>query len=308
MRRDPLSEILEMIDARTVYAGGFIGGGNWAIRFPPPEKIKFFAIARGRCLLLVEGIDEPFRLGTGDVFLLTKNVAFTVASDLSMQPLPAAEVFANADTTIISVGEGDDFLFLGAHLDTDQAGGRLMIESLPDALHLPAGENDAGRLRTLVTELVQEAASRAPGAEIACASLAQLLMIQILRRHLSGGAQVEAGWLRAACDPRLVPALSLMHANPAHAWTLPELARASAMSRTAFATYFKGVAGIPPLTYLTEWRMRQADRALKKPGSSVARVAQAVGYGSEAAFSTAFKRVMGRSPRRDRRIGADPTL
>lgn len=298
MARDALSQTLELVDARTIYAGGFVGGGDWSIRFDPPRKVKFFVIGRGSCLLTLDGTDMPFRLEAGDVFVLARNAGFTVASDLSLASRPAAEVFSGAGSTIIPVGEGDDFLFLGGHIDTDHVGGRLMVESLPDFLHLSATESGAGRLGALISELVEEAASRAPGAEMACSSLAHLMLIQILRRQLSAGRQVETGWLRAACDPRLAPALSLMHGDPSHSWSLPELARACAMSRTAFATHFKAVAGMPPLAYLTEWRMRQAERALRKDGSSVAGVAHAVGYGSEAAFSTAFKRVMGRSPRR----------
>lgn len=298
MPRDALSRTLELVDARTIYAGGFMGGGVWSIRFPPPRKIKFFVIGRGSCLLALDGTDTLFRLEEGDVFLLTRNAGFTVASDLSIRPRPAQDVFAGAGSAIVPVGEGDDFLFLGGHIDTDHAGGRLMAESLPDFLHIPAAESGAGRLGALISELVEEAASRAPGAEMACSSLAHLLLIQILRRHLSAGRQIETGWLRAACDPRLAPALALMHSDPSRNWSLPELARATAMSRTAFATHFKAVAGMPPLAYLTEWRMRQAERALRKEGSSVAGVAHAVGYSSEAAFSTAFKRVMGHSPRR----------
>ncbi|MBZ9939198.1 AraC family transcriptional regulator [Mesorhizobium sp. BR1-1-16] len=297
MPRDALSQTLELVDARTIYAGGFFGGGGWSIRFPPPRKIKFFVVGRGACRLALDGTEKPFDLEQGDVFLLTRNAGFTVASDLSLDSQPAHEIFTGARSPIVPVGEGDDFLFLGGHLDTDHAGGRLMMESLPDYLHLTAAESGTGRLGALIRELVEEAASRTPGADMACSSLAHLLLIQILRRHLSSGA-VETGWLRAACDERLAPALALMHGEPSRNWSLVELARASAMSRTAFAQHFRAVAGLPPLTYLTEWRMRQAERALRKQGSSVANVAHAVGYGSEAAFSTAFKRVMGHSPRR----------
>lgn len=303
MPRDPLSRTLELFDARTIYAGGFIGGGGWSIRFDPPRKIKFFVVGRGSCLLALDGTPTPFRLEAGDVFVLTRNSGFTVASDLRLSPLRAVDVFAGAGSAIIPVGQGDDFLFLGGHIDTDHAGGRLMVDSLPDFLHLSASESGAGRLGALIGELVEEAASRAPGAEMACSSLAHLLLIQILRRHLSTGEQVQPGWLRAACDPRLAAALALMHGDLARVWTLSELARAAGMSRTAFALYFRAVTGRPPLAYLTEWRMHHADRALRREGNSIARIAQSVGYGSEAAFSTAFKRVMGHSPRRNGRVG-----
>lgn len=301
MPRDPLSRTLELVEARAIYAGGFIGGGDWSVRFPPPHKIKFFVMGRGACQLALDGTATPFRLAAGDAFMLARNAGFTVASDLALVPRPSGEVFAGRDSAIISVGQGDDFLFLGGHIDTYHAGGHLMAESLPDFLHLPASESGAGRLDALIGELVEEAADGAPGAEMACSSLAHLLLIQILRRHLSTGTWDEPGWLRAACDPRLAPALALVHGNLAWPWTLADMARASAMSRTSFATHFRAAAGVAPLAYLTEWRMRHAERELRREGSSVARIAQSVGYRSEAAFSTAFKRVMGYSPRSNAR-------
>ncbi|MCS7793330.1 AraC family transcriptional regulator [Pseudomonas aeruginosa] len=304
MPSDPLSRTLELVDARTLYAGGFIGGGAWSVRFPPPRKIKFFVIGRGSCLLALDGTPTPFQLAEGDIFLLTRNAGFTVASDLALDPRSSDELFANMASVIIPVGQGDDFLFLGGHIDTAQAGGRLMSEGLPDFLHLPASESGTSRLGGLIRELVEEAAGQAPGAEMACSSLAHLLLIQILRRHLSTDDLQAPGWLRVACDSRLAPALALMHGDLAHPWSLAELARAAAMSRTSFATHFRAVAGLPPLAYLTEWRMRHAERQLRRKGSSVARIAESVGYNSEAAFGTAFKRVMGYSPRHPARTSA----
>lgn len=296
---DPLSRTLELVEARTIYAGGFIGGGDWSIRFPPPRKIKFFVIGRGSCLLALDGIETPFRLATGDVFLLTRNAGFTVASDLRLVPLPSNEVYTGRNSRIIPVGQGDDFLFLGGHIDTNHAGGRLMAENLPDFVHLSASESGANRLNALIGEMVEEAAGCVPGAETACSSLAHLLLIQILRRYLSAHESDEAGWFRVACDSRLAPALALMHSDLARKWTLTELARACAMSRTSFSKHFRVIAGMPPFTYLTEWRMRHAEHELRREGSSVVKVALSVGYNSEAAFSIAFKRVMGHSPRRN---------
>ncbi len=297
MPRDPLSRTLELVDARTIYAGGFIGGGEWAIRFDPPKKIKFFVVGRGSCLLSLDGLVEPFALAAGDVFILTRNVGFTIASNLSLDPRHAFEVFRGAGAAIVPVGEGDDFLLLGGHIDTSQPGGRLLIASLPDHLHLQSSASGAGRLAALIGELVEEAASGAPGAEMACSSLAHLLLIQILRKFPVTEANARPGWLRAACDPHLASALTLMHGDPSRPWTLPELARASGMSRTAFAVRFRAAAGTPPLAYLTNWRMHQAARELRQDGSTVSKVAASVGYSSEAAFATAFKRVMGVTPR-----------
>jgi AraC-like DNA-binding protein len=132
---------------------------------------------------------------------------------------------------------------------------------------------------------------------LASAQLSQLLFIQILRAHQSTAGPLAAGWLRALGDARIAPALRLMHDDPARSWHPEDLAKACAMSRTTFASHFKAVAGVAPLTYLTGWRMRLAERALGEDVTPVSVVAQSLGYTSESAFSNAFKRVTGRSPK-----------
>ncbi len=298
MSTDPLSVLLSLIEARAVYAGGLAAGGDWAVRFPPPEKIKFFTMARGSCWIAIDGSAAPVRLEAGDVILLSSPVPFAIASDLALAPGDARTLFDGIGTQLAVAGTGGDALFLGCHLDLDANGGRLLVDSLPATIHLRAQDTGAGQLQWLIQELVREINAPTPGTDVARAGLVQMMFLQILRGHLAQERGMEVGWLRAACDPRLAPALGLMHADPARDWRLPELADAAAMSRTAFATRFKAVAGIAPLRYLTEWRMRLAERKLRDGRQSVAAVAEAVGYGSEAAFSTAFKRVMGRPPRR----------
>src|SRR5262249_48254688 len=155
----------------------------------------------------------------------------------------------------------------------------------------------ATAFRWLLDQLVQERAVELPGSQLASAQLAQLLFIQILRAHLETSDPMPAGWLRALGDQRIAPALRLMHGDPGRAWHLDELAKACAMSRTTFAFHFRTVAGVAPLTYLTEWRMRLAERALREEATPVAAVGQSLGYTSESAFSNAFKRVTGNSPR-----------
>ena len=121
----------------------------------------------------------------------------------------------------------------------------------------------------------------------------------MLRSYL-GQASLPPGWLRVLTDERLRPAVSLMHAEPGRPWRLDELARAAAMSRTSFAERFRDVAGVPPLTYLNGWRMLLAQRALRDGDVRVGSLAASLGYASESAFSTAFKRTLGESPLRYR--------
>lgn len=115
------------------------------------------------------------------------------------------------------------------------------------------------------------------------------MFIQILRAHLETSGPAATGWLRAISDKQLHPALRLMHSEPGRPWQLEELAKAAAMSRTTFALHFKTVAGVAPLTYLTQWRMRLAERALREENIPVSVLAHSLGYTSESAFSNAFK-------------------
>lgn len=300
MAQDPFSDVLALMSTKSVVSGGFVAGGRWAIRFPPPDKIKFFVTVRGECWIDVEGEGGPIRFRQGDVFLLSAARPFVISSDLDCEPVDAATLFAYGETRMVRVGEGDEFLFLGGHVQLESASGRLLMDHLPPAIHVRAGTEEATTLQWLIDQLVHEHGSDRPGSDFAAAQIAQLMFLQVLRAHLGNGDAMAAGHLRAISDPRIAPAMRLMHAEPNRSWHLTDLAKAAAMSRTAFALYFKSVAGVAPLTYLTQWRMRLAERALGNTDVPVSRLAESLGYSSESSFSTAFKRVMGRAPKRYR--------
>ncbi|WP_255557330.1 AraC family transcriptional regulator [Sodalis sp. dw_96] len=302
---DPFSDILQFTQAQSVVSGGFTAGGPWALRFPPPDKIKFFAIVKGHCYFRFNDVDEPLRLEEGDVFLLAAQRSFVLAGDLAMVPLDAMRVFAASDTKTVNLGGGDDCIQIGGHIKLNPASGRLLSDVLPPFIHVRAVSPQASVLRWLLDQLVRERTAQLPGVGIASSQLAQLMFVQILRVHLSTAGTLAAGWLRALGDPRIAPVLRLMHDDPGHVWQLGELARAAAMSRTSFALHFKAVAGVSPLTYLTKWRMRLAERALREGDVPVAVLARSLGYTSESAFSSAFKRITGNAPKRYRNASRD---
>src|SRR5262245_22993488 len=196
-----------------------------------------------------------------------------------------------------TIWDGSEFAYIAGHVEFDAAGSRLLAEVLPPWIHVRSTSSAATTFRWLLDRVMEEQAAGLPGAQIASAQLMQLLFIHILRAHLEARDVMPAGWLKAVADPRLAPALRLMHGDPGRVWRLEELAKAVAMSRTTFTDRFRDVAGVAPLTYLTEWRMRLAERALREETTPVAEVARSLGYGSESAFSNAFKRVTGKSPR-----------
>ncbi len=176
--------------------------------------------------------------------------------------------------------------------------GSLLLQALPPLGHVRSAAETAN-LRGSLHRLFDEVTANRVGAAFAIRQHGQLLLLEILRAYL-GQAELPPGWLRVLTDERLSPALRLMHAEPGKPWGLAELARAAAMSRTTFAERFRTVAGMPPLTYLSRWRMLLAQRALRTSDVRVGSLAAELGYASESAFSTAFKREVGDSPLRYR--------
>ena len=296
MTTDPFSDILKLVNAETVVTGGLSAGGSWAIRFPAPDKIKFCVIVKGSCWARIDGKEGPLHAETGDVLLLSAQRSFVLAGDLSTVPVDAMTLFAGTPTMTARVGYGDDFVQMGGHVRLDPANGGLLADVLPPYIHVRAASPHATALRWILEQLVRERAASLPGANIASAQLAQLMFVQILRVHLETSGPLAAGWLRAVSDQRLAPALRLMHGDPGRSWRLEELAKAVAMSRTTFALHFRTAAGVAPLTYLTEWRMRLAERALREESTPISVLARLLGYASESAFSNAFKRVTGKAP------------
>ncbi len=296
MHADPFSDILKLTHAESLVTGGFTAGGRWALRFPVPTKIKFFAVVKGSCWVTIDGEPEARQFKTGDVGLLTAQRAFVLSSEPGVEPLDAMSIFSGGKSPVARIGEGEDFGYIGGHVLLDPTSGGLLSDVLPPWIHVPAASAQATSFRWLLEQLVNERAADLPGAQLVSAQLAQLLFIQILRAHLRTSNPMS-GWLRALSDPRIAPALRLMHGDPARPWHLEELAKACAMSRTTFALRFRTSAGVAPLAYLAQWRTRLAERSLREESKPVAIIAQSLGYGSESAFSNAFKRMTGRSPK-----------
>lgn len=302
MTHDPFSEILALTNAETVVSGGFVAGGTWAIRFPEMEKIKFSAIVRGHCWLYIHGEQAPVRAEAGDVFLLSAHQSFVLASDAAATPTDAASVFASGAVKMGKLGDGDEYMQIGGFVRLDPINGGLLADVLPPLIHVHASAPQAAVLHWLIEQLVHEQVAELPGASLVSAQLAQMMFVQIVRAYLDTSGSLEAGVLRALSDPLIAPALRLMHSDPGRSWHLKELAQATAMSRTTFAVRFKQAAGVAPLTYLTEWRMRLAERALREQETPVTELARSLGYTSESAFSNAFKRITGHAPKRYRSI------
>jgi transcriptional regulator GlxA family with amidase domain len=176
----------------------------------------------------------------------------------------------------------------------------MLADVLPPLLHIDGSSPEASIVRFFLDQLVKEVASDRPGAKLISEQLAQLLFVQTMRSYLATAGSLAPGWIRALGDERIAPALRLMHQEPGRPWRLQGLAEIVAMSRTGFAVRFKEAAGIAPLTYLSNWRIRVAEQRLRETSTPVATLALSLGYASESAFSNAFKRATGMAPSRYR--------
>lgn len=307
---DPLSDVLSLLKPESHMSAGLDAGGDWAIRFPLQEgAIKCGAVVTGRCWLAVDGLAEPLLLEPGDGFLLPGGRAFRMASDPAVPPVDAGDIFKPVRTggVVIHNGGSDGggggclivscrFLVAGAH-----AG--ILLRMLPPVLHIRAGA-DGGAMRWSVERMMLELREGQPGGVLTIRHLAHMMLIQALRQHLNGGAAGGGvGWLFALADRRMAAAIGALHGDPAHRWTLQELAGHVGMSRSTFAARFKEMVGASPMEYLTRWRMLLAGSRLAGTAEPVSGIALSLGYESESAFSAAFKRVMGCSPREYGRRG-----
>jgi AraC-like DNA-binding protein len=295
---DPLSHVLALLKPQNYLAAGFDAGGDWSIQFPgQQEGIKTGAVVSGACWLTVEGVSDPVRLETGDCFLLPSVRQFRLASDLAVTPVGAGTVFSRERTgAISSLNGGGDFTLVSSRFGIagDYAGILLQILS---PVVLIRDESSQVALRWSVEQMMQELRTPQPGGFLIVQHLAHMILVQALRLHLADGSRTGVGWLFALADKQMSAAMHAMHDDPAHRWTLHELAKLAGMSRSTFALRFKETVGQAPMDYLTRWRMMLAGDRLAKKSDPVSVIALALGYESESAFSTAFKRVMGCSPR-----------
>ena len=186
---------------------------------------------------------------------------------------------------------GGWFAFAGRHAD-------ILLGVLPPIVHI-RGDAAKATLRWALETMMQELREPRPGGALVAQHLAQMVLVQALRLHLAEGPSGGVGWLFALSDPQMSAAINAMHQDPARRWTLQALAARAGMSRSSFAQKFKKQAvGASPMDYLTRWRMLLAGDRLKHSGDAVSAIALSLGYESESAFSTAFKRVMDTSPRK----------
>jgi AraC-like DNA-binding protein len=295
---DPLSDVLSLLKPRSYVSAGFDAGGDWSIQFPDQNRlIKCYAVISGACWLSVDAVAESVRLKAGDCFVLPSGRAFRLASDLSLRPVDAGTIFPPARAGgVVTYNGGGDFFLVGSRFGVSGSNASTLLGMLPPIVHIRK-EADQAALRWSVERMMHELREGQPGGILVAQHLAHMMLVQALRLHLAEESRSGVGWFFALSDKRLSASMGAMHGDPAQRWTLQELAERAGMSRSSFAMKFKETVGETPMEYLTRWRMLLAADRLENSSDPVSVIALSLGYESESAFSTAFKRVMGCSPR-----------
>jgi AraC-like DNA-binding protein len=296
---DPLSNILSLLKPRNYLSAGLEAGGDWSIQFPDQQSgIKTGAVVCGTCWLAVTGVPDPVQLNAGDCFLLPSGRSFRLASDLSLPSVPANSIFAATPKGgIASLNGGGDFSVVSNRFGLAGNPAGFLLKMLPPIVHIIDAPGQAD-LRWAIQRMMAELRAPKPGGYLIVEHLAQIMFVDALRLHLMEGARNGIGWLFALSDRQISIALNAMHDNPAYRWTLHELATGAGMSRSSFALKFKSMVGTSAMDYLVNWRMALAGERLENSRDPISVIAPSLGYESEAAFSTAFKRVMGCAPRK----------
>lgn len=298
---DPLSDVLSLLKPRSYVSSGFEAGGDWSIRFSNQQnRMKCYAVISGEGWLLVEDLAEPVRLRAGECFVLPSGRNFRLASDIALTPVDSGVFFPPPNPGgVVTVNGGGDFYLVGSRFGVSGRNSASLLRMLPPIVHIRR-QSEQSALIWSVERMRQELREQRPGNSLIAQHLAHMMLVQALRLHLEEGPNRGVGWFFALADKQLAAAIAAIHADPAHRWTLQTLAERAGMSRSGFALKFKETVGETAMDYLSRWRMTLAGDRFENSNEPVSTVALSLGYESESAFSTAFKRVMGCTPRQYR--------
>lgn len=295
---DVLTDVLQTVRARAACSGRLEASAPWGIDVEASEFARFHVVLEGRVALMLP--DAPLvQLERGDLVAIPHGDAHALL-DAPESPLRSLSDVLNErrDKNSFRIGGGGARTSLwSGRIEFEDRRGNPLLSVLPRIIVL-RGElaRSVHWLEPTLAILSGESASERPGAQTVVSRLADVIFIQIVRGHLATLGREGTGWLAALGDPQVGQALALVHQAPEQNWTVQELARRVAMSRSAFAARFTRMVGEPPLHYVTRWRMLKAASLLREGQSTIAQIAEAVGYDSEAAFSKAFKRALGAAP------------
>ena len=289
---DPLAEIVSLLQPQAAFSKRVCANGRWRVQRNETGQPFYCLLLEGCSQLTMKG-NPPIILEPGDFVLIPAALEFSMSS---IEP-PAADA---PDTLPQMLAPGEFWIgdpeqsaevqtLIGyCHFDAPDAG--LIVSLLPQLIHV-RGES---RLTLLVQLVMDECRAQRSARDIVLERLLELLLIEALRSIALGSAY--PGVMSGLADERVAAAIRAIHARPEHSWTGAELAKAAALSRSAFFVRFRETVGLAPMDYLLTWRMALAKKLLRDKNMAVFEVAERVGYRSASAFSVAFTRYTGIAP------------
>lgn len=326
MSGDVLSDLLRTVRLRGAVFYFIEAADPWVAEAPAASEIlpilmpgaehmiEFHGIVRGACWAAIAG-ESPVRLETGDVVLFPQGDPHVISSAPGMRaPLSDLEFFrtprpAQLPFTLCASEERMELAGSGRRarpaesaevvcgfLACDAKPYNPLLAALPRVMHVPGVAAGESWIQQFLRASADESNRQRPGGEAVLERMSEMMFVEVLRRHVDALSPEHTGWLAGLRDPGVSRALSLLHEQPAHAWTLEELGEKSGMSRTVLHERFSHYIGQPPMQYLAQWRMQLAAARLRESDDKVLEVALDVGYESEAAFSRAFRRATGSAP------------
>jgi AraC-like DNA-binding protein len=305
---DPLSDVLRavrldgaffyLVEASPPWSVSSVGARELIPRVLPGSEhlIAYHILTSGTCWAGLDG-ESQVVLRPGDVIVFPQGDAHFLSSAQGRHVGPdVSDTSPSRYPATIELGPSAprDTAFVCGFLGVDVKPYNPLLASLPRSLHVPGIAG--GWLSEFPRQVVAESRARGAGSETMLTRMAELMFIEVVRRHLQETGTKRTGWLAGLADPVVGPALAKLHEKPAYPWSLPELAAEVATSRTVLAERFSHLVGLPPMQYLTMWRLQLAAEKLARGSAKVSTVGADVGYESEAAFSRAFKRATGQSP------------
>jgi AraC-like DNA-binding protein len=318
MSTDALSDVLSAVRLSGSVFFDVTAKSPWVAEAPPAAQIadevmpgaqhviEYHVVTHGTCWISLVGDPtfEPIKLKEGDIAVIPQGDPHVVSSAPGMRAEPDFEAHRrpdDANTLPFAIqtggdGPGDTHLICG-FFSCDARPFNPLLDSLPRFMRFSRDTpGPHGLLDQFIRFATTETGNKRAGSQSILNRLSELMFVEVIRMYMDQLVNNNTGWLAGLRDPLVGRALTLLHARPAHPWTLEELASQAATSRSALADRFTQIVGCPPIQYLTQWRMQIAAKLLADPSVKVAAVAHDVGYESEAAFSRTFKKFVGRSP------------
>jgi AraC-like DNA-binding protein len=273
------------------------------------SAVSFHFIADGECKVRVDDGEESFDVNGGDLVLFPHDDTHMLGSDLDLKPVDYGSVLSQGASKIRHGGGGRLTRSISGYLGYNRSLCGPIFDGLPRVVRVPGGNGQtASLLRDLLRIGVRESLDCLPGGQSMLTKLSELMFVEALRRYADTLPPERKGCLAGVRDPHVGRALALFHEDPRRPWTVDELAREVALSRSALAERFTALVGESPIQYLKRWRLALAAQVLRSGQTSIARVAESSGYDSESAFTRAFKREIGMPPAAWRRISTATNL